>query len=41
MAWQIFDEVNMESDTDRIINLSCLDLSDAKAITKQKIFDLA
>jgi|TARA_B110000285_G_C15022197_1_gene562212 hypothetical protein len=34
IAWQIFDEVNQNVDVDRYIDLNCLDLIDAKAITK-------
>lgn len=41
IAWQIFDEVNQSYDTDKYIDLNCLELSDAKAITKQKIYDVA
>lgn len=41
IAWMIFDEVNKENDTLSLIDLSCLSVFDACAITKQKIFDLA
>jgi hypothetical protein len=41
VAWQIFDEVNEENDTSKHIDLSCLHYTDAIAITKQKIFELA
>lgn len=41
IAWQIFDEVNQSNDPDKYIDLNCLDLADAKAITKQKIYDVA
>ena len=41
VAWQIFDEINTLNDTDKHIDLSCLDYTDAIAITKQKIFELA
>jgi hypothetical protein len=34
IAWQIFDEVNQSNDPDKYIDLNCLELSDAKAITK-------
>ena len=34
IAWQIFDEVNQSNDPDKYIDLNCLDLADAKAITK-------
>ena len=40
IAWQIFDEVNQYNDTDKFIDLSCLNIDDAKAITKQKIYDV-
>lgn len=33
--------MNEENDTDQIIDLNCLDISDGEAITKQKIYDLA
>ena len=41
IAWQIFDEVNRDNDQDRFIDLNCLELDDALAITKQKLFDVA
>mmetsp|Transcript_12197 Transcript_12197/g.20561 ORF Transcript_12197/g.20561 Transcript_12197/m.20561 type:complete len:172 (+) Transcript_12197:184-699(+) len=41
VAWQIFDEVNERNEVDRYIDLSCLELDEAVAITKQKIYDLA
>lgn len=41
IAWQIFDEVNQNNDPDKLIDLNCLELNDAKAITKQKIYDVA
>ena len=41
VAWQIFDEINTENDSMKHIDLSCLDYTDAIAITKQKIFELA
>ena len=41
IAWQIFDEVNSMNDTLQVVDLSCLKISDAQAVTKQKIFDLA
>ena len=34
VAWQIFDEVNYYNDTYQHIELSCLDHTDAIAITK-------
>jgi hypothetical protein len=34
IAWQIFDEVNQNNDTEQIIDLQCLDYLDAQAITK-------
>ena len=41
IAWQIFDEVNQMNDQDRYIDLNCLTIDDAKAITKQKVYDVA
>lgn len=41
IAWNIFDEVNENNDTCMLIDLSCLELIDAQAVTKQKIFELA
>ena len=41
IAWQIFDEVNANVDVDRYVDLNCLDLIDAKATTKQKVYDCA
>ena len=41
IAWQIFDEVNGDHDVDRYVDLNCLDLIDAKAICKQKVYDVA
>jgi len=41
IAWQTFDEVNKYYDIGRHIDLNCLDLIDAQAITKQKILDTA
>lgn len=41
IAWQIFDEVNMYFDIERYIDLNCLDLIDAQAITKQKLLDIS
>lgn len=40
VAWQIFDEVNEYNDVEQIVDLDCLDIMDAQAITKQKIYDL-
>lgn len=40
IAWQIFDEVNQYNDTDKFIDLACLEINDARAITKQKIYDV-
>ena len=41
VAWMIFDEVNAENNTEELIDLSCLlEVSDAQAIIKQKIYDL-
>ena len=41
IAWEIFDHINKKNDTERYIDLGALDLEDAIAITKQKIYDLA
>jgi hypothetical protein len=41
IAWQIFDEVNLNNDTDKLVDLNCLLPDDAKAILKQKIYDAA
>lgn len=41
IAWQIFDEANQFFDVDKYVDLNCLDLIDAQAITKQKIYDVA
>ena len=41
IAWNIFDEVNENNDTCMLIDLSCLELIDAQAVTKQKIYELA
>ena len=41
IAWQVFDEVNEYNDTEKIIDLNCLDFDDSIAICKQKIFDIA
>ena len=41
IAWQIFDECNEFNDTEQHVDLNCLEVDDAIAITKQKIFDLA
>ena len=40
VAWQIFDDVNENNDTEKVVDLNCLDVMDAQAITKQKIYDL-
>ena len=40
LAWQHFDEVNNENDTERLIDLAGLSVLDAEAIVKQKIYDL-
>lgn len=39
IAWQIFDEVNEQNNTEQLIDLSCLDGPDATAICKQVIYD--
>ena len=41
IAWQIFDQVNQRNDVDKHIDLNCLEIEDAVAIVKQKIYDLA
>ena len=41
IIWQIFDEVNKYNDTDKFIDLNCLELPDAKTITYHKIYDIA
>lgn len=41
VAWQIFDDVNANNDTQQHIELSCLDYEDAIIIAKQKIYELA
>ena len=41
IAWQTFDEVNKFFDVDKFVDLNCLDLIDAQAILKQKIYDVA
>ena len=40
LAWQHFDEVNAENDTERLIDIAGLSNLDAEAIVKQKIYDL-
>ena len=41
IAWQIFDEVNQNNVTEKYIDLNCLEATDAQAITKQQIYDVA
>ena len=41
IAWQIFDGVNKHYDTEKYIDLNCLDIIDSQAIAKQKILDAA
>ena len=41
IAWKIFDQVNKNLNTDMEINLNCLDIEEAIAICKQKIYDIA
>lgn len=41
VAWQIFDEVNAHNDTQKHIDLSCLDYEDAIIIAKQKVYELS
>ena len=41
VAWRIFDEVNRDNDTHKIIDLSCLDHEDAVNIARRKIHEMA
>ena len=41
IAWQIFAEVNENNDTDKVIDLNCLDVSEAKGVARQCILDHA
>jgi len=41
VAWQVFDEVNQGLNQEGWADLRCLNLDDALAIAKQKIFDNA
>jgi hypothetical protein len=41
IAWQMFDQVNEGLETNYEIDLNCLDLEEAAAVAKQKIFDIA
>lgn len=41
IAWQIFDQVNEGLETNFEIDLHCLDLEEAAAVAKQKIYDIA
>ena len=41
IAWQHFEEINDENDTERLIDITGLSVVDAEAIVKQKIYDLA
>ena len=34
LAWQLFEEVNADNDTEQVIDLSCLSVLDAEAIVK-------
>ena len=40
LAWQHFEEVNAENDTERLIDIAGLSILDGEAIVKQKIYDL-
>lgn len=35
VAWKIFDHVNENNDTSKVIDLNCLDINEAQSITKQ------
>ena len=41
IAWKIFDQINLNLNCDMEINLNCLDIDEAQAIAKQKIYDVA
>lgn len=41
IAWQIFDHVNEHNDTQKEIDLHCLDVFEAESITKQCIYECA
>ena len=34
VAWKIFDHVNENNDTSKVIDLNCLDVNEAQSITK-------
>ena len=40
LAWQEFDEINQGNDVEVLIDLACLQVVDAEAILKQKLYDL-
>ena len=41
VAWRIFDHVNENNNTKKLIDLNCLDINEAISITKQQIYDVA
>lgn len=41
ISWNIFDEVNQYNDTEKVLDLNCLDPLDAQQILKTKIFENA
>ena len=41
IAWQVFDEVNEYNDVEKFIDLNCIEVEEAIAICKQKLFDVA
>lgn len=41
IAWQVFDEVNEYNDVSKFIDLNCIEVDEAIAICKQKLYDVA
>lgn len=41
VAWRVFDHVNESNDTNKHIDLNCLDINEAQNITKQCIIEVA
>lgn len=41
VAWRVFDHVNENNDTNKHIDLNCLDINEAQNITKQCIIEVA
>ena len=41
VAWRIFDHVNENNDTQKHIDLNCLDVNEAMSIAKQQIYEIA